>query len=220
MNKIENFKKPKIFLFLNDPECSVICCAGMYEALSDHYDIRIFTKHDLSAKLLKKADIIAFPGGIGNSGSFEELLEDRVDIVKEYLVGGGRYLGICMGAYWAGHHYFDILDGIKVVQYIKRRATEIKRSYATVAEVIWKENPETMYFYDGCAFISKPHKQKTIATYANGDPMAIIQNKIGLIGCHPESSLSWYRQSYLKEHWHEFRHHELLLDFVNDLMER
>jgi hypothetical protein len=77
-----------------------------------------------------------------------------------------------------------------------------------------------MYFYDGCAFVSKPHKQKTIATYANGDPMAIIQKRIGLIGCHPESSLSWYRQPYLKDHWHEFRHHQLLLNFVNDLMEQ
>jgi glutamine amidotransferase-like uncharacterized protein len=95
-------KRPKIALFLNDPECSVICCAGMYEALSEVYDIRIFTRHDLNKKTLKKADIIAFPGGIGNSGSFEELLEDRVDTVKEYLAGGGRYLGICMGAYWAG----------------------------------------------------------------------------------------------------------------------
>jgi glutamine amidotransferase-like uncharacterized protein len=220
MNKIEKIKKPKIFIFLNDPECSVICCAGMYEALSENYNIQIFTKHDLSVKLLKKADIIAFPGGIGNSGSFEELLEDKVDIVKEYLAKGGRYLGICMGAYWAGHYYFDILDGIKVVQYIKRRDTEIKRSYATIAEVNWNNHKENMYFYDGCAFICKPHKQKTIATYANGDPMAIMQNRIGLIGCHPESSLSWYRQLYLKQYWHEFRHHELLLNFVNDLMER
>jgi glutamine amidotransferase-like uncharacterized protein len=212
--------KPRIALFLNDPECSIICCAGMYEALSEHYDIRIFTKHDLTTKILKKVDIIAFPGGIGNSGSFEELLEDKVDVVKEYLAKGGRYLGICMGAYWAGHHYFDILDGVKAVQYIKRPGTEIKRSYATVAEVMWNGSLEHMYFYDGCAFVCNPHKNKTIATYTNGDPMAIMQNRIGLIGCHPESSLSWYRQPYLKQYWHEFRHHELLLNFVNDLMER
>jgi glutamine amidotransferase-like uncharacterized protein len=192
----------------------------MYEALSGRYEIRIFTRHDFTKKTLKKADIIAFPGGIGNSGSFEELLENRVDLVKEYLASGGRYLGICMGAYWAGHYYFDILDGIKPVQYIKRRDTEIKRSYATVAEVAWKDKLETMYFYDGCALIGKPDKQKVIATYANGDPMAIMQNRIGLIGCHPESSLSWYQQPYLKQHWHEFRHHKLLLNFVNDLMEQ
>jgi glutamine amidotransferase-like uncharacterized protein len=213
-------KRPKIAIFLNDPECSVICCAGMYEALSQVYDIRIFTRHDLNKKTLKKADIVAFPGGIGNSGSFEELLKDRVDTVKEYLATGGRYLGICMGAYWAGHHYFDLLDGVKAVQYIKRPNTEIKRSYATVAEVIWNGQAETMYFYDGCAFVCKPHKNETIATYANGDPMAIIQNRIGLIGCHPESSLSWYQQPYLKTYWHDFRHHKLLLNFVNKLMEQ
>ena len=192
----------------------------MYEALAEQYSINIFTRHDLSPKLLKKSDIIAFPGGIGNSGSFEELLEDRADIVKEYIAKGGRYLGICMGAYWAGHHYFDILDDIKVVQYIKRRTTEIKRSYATVAEVQWKGNTEHMYFYDGCAFVGKPRKQKITATYANGDAMAIMQNRIGLIGCHPESSLSWYRQPYLESHWHEFRHHKLLLNFVDELMEQ
>jgi glutamine amidotransferase-like uncharacterized protein len=213
-------KRPKIAIFLNDPECSVICCAGMYEALSDHYDIRIFTRHDFTKKTLKKADIVAFPGGIGNSGSFEELLKDRVDTVKEYLATGGRYLGICMGAYWAGHHYFDLLDGVKAVQYIKRPNTEIKRSYATVAEVTWNGQAETMYFYDGCAFVCKPHKNETIATYANGDPMAITQNRIGLIGCHPESSLSWYQQPYLKTYWHDFRHHKLLLNFVNELMEQ
>ena len=123
-----------------------------------------------------------------------------------------------MGAYWAGHFYFDILDGVKAVQYIKRPDTEIKRSYATVAEVVWKDNPETMYFYDGCAFVSKPHKQKTIATYANGDPMAIVQGRIGLIGCHPESEKFWYDGwSWMKPHWHDRRHHRLLLDFVNQL---
>ena len=212
--------KPKIALFLNDPQCSVICCAGMYEALSDKYEITVFTKHDLTYKLLKKADIIAFPGGIGDSNSFKSLLDDHVDTVKEYLATGGRYLGICMGAYWAGKFYFDLLDGVKVVQYIKRRKTEIKRSYATVAEVSWRGNPESMYFYDGCAMIGKPHTQKVIATYANGDPMATIQKRIGLIGCHPESSLSWYHKSYLEQYWHGFKHHQLLLEFVDELMEQ
>jgi len=125
-----------------------------------------------------------------------------------------------MGAYWASKHYFNLLNGIKVVQYIKRDTSEIKRSYATVAEVKWNDNLENMYFYDGCAMIGGERKKEVIATYANGDAMAIIQNRIGLIGCHPESTFSWYRQSYMNTHWHEFRHHELLLNFVNRLMEK
>ena len=48
--------------------------------------------------------------------------------------------------------------------------------------------------------------------------MAIIQNNIGLIGCHPESDEYWYDKPYLKKYWHNFIHHKLLLDFVDKLM--
>jgi hypothetical protein len=79
-----------------------------------------------------------------------------------------------------------------------------------------------MYFYDGCALIGDNTKFKTIATYANGDPMAIIQNRIGIIGCHPESEQWWYEKpwQYINKHWHEKRHHKLLLEFTNELMEQ
>jgi hypothetical protein len=51
--------------------------------------------------------------------------------------------------------------------------------------------------------------------------MAIIQNRIGLIGCHPESEEFWYAgYSWLKNKYHAGRHHKLLLDFVNKLMEK
>jgi glutamine amidotransferase-like uncharacterized protein len=213
--------KPRLSLFINDPECSIICGAGMYEALCNDYNIQFFTKHNFTANTLKKSDIVAFPGGIGDSDSFDFIFKNKhIDTVSEYVEKGGRYLGICMGAYWASKHYFNLLNGIKAVQYIKRDTSEIKRSYATVAEVKWNDNLENMYFYDGCALIGEKSKKEIIATYANGDAMAIIQNRIGLIGCHPESTFSWYRQSYMNTHWHEFRHHELLLNFVNRLMEK
>lgn len=213
--------KPRLSLFINDPECSVICGAGMYEALSNDYNIKFFSNDNFTVNTIKKSDIIAFPGGIGDSDSFDHIFRNKhIDIISEYVEKGGRYLGICMGAYWASKHYFNLLNGIKVVQYIKRDTSEIKRSYATVAEVKWNDNLENMYFYDGCAMIGGERKKEVIATYANGDAMAIIQNRIGLIGCHPESTFSWYRQSYMNTHWHEFRHHELLLNFVNRLMEK
>jgi hypothetical protein len=49
--------------------------------------------------------------------------------------------------------------------------------------------------------------------------MAIIQGNVGLIGCHPESLEYWYNDyKYIKEHWHNERHHKLLLNFVNKLV--
>jgi glutamine amidotransferase-like uncharacterized protein len=132
---------------------------------------------------------------------------------------GGKYLGICMGAYWAAKDYFNILDSIDAVQYITRPNTDTRRPHAKALPVTWQGQQEKMYFYDGCALVGDTTKFKTIATYANGDAMAIIQNNIGLIGCHPESQPSWYAEyhSWMRPHYHGGRHHELLLDFVNDL---
>ena len=79
-----------------------------------------------------------------------------------------------------------------------------------------------MYFYDGCALIGDETKFKTIARYSNGDPMAIIQGRIGIIGCHPEAPKYWYEKPwhYINKHYHGGKHHELLLDFVNELTEK
>ena len=77
-----------------------------------------------------------------------------------------------------------------------------------------------MFFYDGCSIIGDESKFKTIARYENGDPMAIIQKNVGIIGCHPESTKYWYegKRKYINQYWHEGRHHKILLDFVNELM--
>jgi hypothetical protein len=51
--------------------------------------------------------------------------------------------------------------------------------------------------------------------------MAIIQNRIGLIGCHPESGQFWYDgYSWMRGKYHNGIQHTLLLNFVNELMER
>ena len=162
--------------------------------------------------------MLAFPGGMGDADKYYEFfLRKTAGRIANFVESGGKYLGICMGAYWAGKHYFDILNGTDAVQYIKRPTADIRRSYGTVAPITWEETGYNMYFYDGCTFTGNDFD--TVARYANGDPMAIIKGKIGLIGCHPESLSYWYNYPYLKEHWHQQQHHQLLLDFVNRLFE-
>jgi hypothetical protein len=124
-----------------------------------------------------------------------------------------------MGAYWAGKNYFDILDSVDAVQYITQPNTDTRRPHAKAIDVIWNQHPERMFFYDGCALVGDTTKFNTIATYANGDAMAITQGRIGLIGCHPESEHHWYKSySWMGKHWHNGQHHTLLLDFVNKLI--
>ena len=210
-------------LFMRHPECSQDCAYAMIHALSSQYQIRIFTEKELDDDtFFNNLDIIAFPGGIGDSDTYPNFFtRRRANRISQFISSGGRYLGICMGAYWAGKRYFDILDGVDPVQYIKQPNADVKRSYGTVASVTWKNQQEKMYFYDGCALVGDEEKFKVIARYANNDPMAIIQGTIGLIGCHPEAPEYWFQKpwQYIHKYYNGGRHHDLLLNFVNELTE-
>jgi glutamine amidotransferase-like uncharacterized protein len=213
--------KPTIALFLHQPMCSVQSGNGIIKALGSQYNFRIFTKHELEKGFFKNVDMVAFPGGFGNSDSYDYLLRINGDHIVDYVNNGGKYLGICMGAYWTGSHYFKLLDGVDAVQYYKRPTACTRRPHTKAMPVTWNGRDEKMFFNDGCTFVGDPKKFETYATYSNGEPMAIIQNNLGLIGCHPESEEFWY-DSYkqMNGYWHHKRHHKLLLDFVNILMEK
>ncbi len=206
-----------IALYQHHPEASRDCGEGIRLALQSRYRIVEFSEQDCTDEFLRKVDMVAFPGGIGDADKYYEFFKRKsANRIADFVDRGGRYLGICMGAYWAGLNYFDILDGTDAVQYIKRPTADVRRSYGTVAPVKWNNTDYNMYFYDGCTFTG--NNFETVATYANGEPMAIRKGNIGLIGCHPESQLYWYDKPYMKPHWHHGQHHRLLLDFVNQLM--
>jgi len=213
--------RKRIALFLSHPKCSIQCGNGMIRALSPQYDFKIFSKHSLEDDFFDDVDIIAMPGGIGDSDSFFKLFKENGDRVKEFIDNGGYYLGICMGAYWAGSRYFDILEDVDAEQYITRPNTDTRRPHPKNMPVVWNGQKTNMYFYDGCALVGDRNKFQTIATYSNGDPMAIIQNRIGVIGCHPESEPHWFElQSWMKGKYHNGTHHQLLLEFVDKLTNR
>jgi glutamine amidotransferase-like uncharacterized protein len=214
--------KSKIALFVCDPKCSVQSTNGVMNALSSHYNFKLFSKNEVENGFFDDVDMVVFPGGIGDSDSYDTVLKNNKDVVVDFVTRGGKYLGICMGAYWAGKDYFNILDKVDAVQYIRRPNTCTRRPHAKNMPVVWRGQPCDMFFYDGCALIGDENSPyETIATYSNGDNMAIIQNRIGLIGCHPESEQFWYDgYSWLKGKYHNGTQHELLLNFVNELMQR
>jgi len=211
-------KKPVARIFLHHPECSVQSGAGIYEALDSAFDLGFFQTQDIKESFFKKIDMVIFPGGLGDSDTYDKLLRPTEDVIKNLVDKGKSYLGVCMGAYWAGPFYYNIVDGIEPVQYIKRPGADILRSFGTTTRVTWNNKPQDMFFYDGCSLLGDKEKFNTIATYSNGDAMAVIQNRTGLIGCHPESMPSWYSKPYMKKSWHNYEHHKLLLDFALKLI--
>jgi len=168
--------KPTIAIFLHQPKCSVQSGNGIMKALSDDYRFKIFTKHDLEEDFFNDVDMVCIPGGIGDADSFDYLMRENLPRIKDFVMNGGKYLGICMGAYWADKTYFDILDKVEAVQYIKQPNTCTRRPHAKNMPVMWRNEPCNMFFYDGCALVGgdmSPYE--TVATYSNGDNMAIIQ---------------------------------------------
>ena len=211
--------KPTIALFLYDPKCSVQSGNGIIKALQSDYNFKIFSSSPLEDNFFDDVDIVAVPGGFGDASSFDRAFKHNGGRVKRFIQDGGRYLGICMGAYWAGKHYFNILDKVDAVQYITQPRTDTRRPHAKDIKINWNGSNTTMFFYDGCALVGNG-KYDTIATYANGDAMAIIQKNIGLIGCHPESEQFWYDSySWLKGQYHNGLHHQWLREFVDSLIE-
>jgi glutamine amidotransferase-like uncharacterized protein len=213
--------KPTIALFLYDPKCSVQSGNGILKALEDDYHFKIFGKNILEDNFFDDIDMVIVPGGFGDADTFDAAFKHNAKRVRKFVQKGGKYLGICMGAYWAGSHYLKMLDGVDAVQYMTRPGTDTRRPHAKNMPVTWQDIPTKMFWYDGCALVGDQRKFETIATYSNGDPMAIIQGRIGLIGCHPESEKFWYdAYTWMKPHYHNGEHHKLLLEFVNKLFKR
>jgi glutamine amidotransferase-like uncharacterized protein len=210
--------KPTLAIFIHDPQCETECALGMIDGLVRDFDIRTFGLDQLTISFLREFDAVCFPGGMGDSDDFDEIFDEtHISDVQVYVAEGGKYFGICMGAYWAGPHYFDLVDGLEVTQYITRPDCEITTNGPTVADVTffgYKE--EVMYFYDGCAILGTD--MDVAATYANGNAMAAIQDNVGMFGCHPEALAWWYHEGDMDESWYTPAHARIMRDFVHKLL--
>ena len=208
----------RIALFMHEPVCDAQCSNGIIKSLEAKYRFKLFGKNEMEDSFFDDVDAVLFPGGVGDADRFDVVAKKHKPHIQRYLRNGGRYIGVCMGAYWADKNYFDILEETRVEQYIKQPGTDTHRPHAKAMPVNWQGTLRKMFFYDGCTFIGGD--QDVYATYDTGYSMAIIQNKIGLIGCHPESQEYWYhKNNYMRRHWHGGYDNRLFLQFVDTMME-
>ena len=209
--------KPTIAIFIHDPYCETECALGMIDGLVRDFDIRTFGIDNFNIEFLKTVDAVCFPGGMGDADDFWDIFtEDHIDALHTFIgVYNGKYFGICMGAYWAGSNYFDIAVDLTIDQYIERPTSDITYDGPTVADVTWLGEQDTMYFYDGCAILGD--NIDVYATYANGDPMAVIQGNVGMIGCHPEAQPSWYTEGDI-DNYYDSKHAIRMSNFLQDLI--
>ena len=209
--------KPTMAIFIHDPQCETECALGMIEGLVSEYNIRTFGLDELHIRFLVDFDVVAFPGGMGDSDDFYSIFSPKhISAVQQFVQFGGKYFGICMGAYWAGPMYFDLVTDLEVEQYIAQPDCEITTDGPTVAQVYFDSSEETMYFYDGCAILGD--NLQVFARYENHNAMAAIQGNVGLFGCHPEALAWWYTEGDMPADYYTWHHAQLMREFVAELL--
>jgi len=215
----------KVAIFVDHPRCSIQGVNNIMDALTPYYpfkQFKIFTRHEVQDTFFDDVGLIIIPGGFGDADTFKYVMKHHTKTIRDLVLNHNvAYLGICMGAYWAGKHYLNLLKDKDCVQYLKRPNADTRRPHAKNLDVMWNNNKERMYWYDGCSIVG-PGKFNVISSYSNGDAMAGYQGRIGLIGAHPEADKDWYDQySWMKKQWNidnNLRNKKLLVDFVSDLM--
>ena len=119
----------KLALFVAHPYVSAQSNNGIIESLESNYRIKLFTKHEVEKGFFDDVDGVVFGGGLGSSDSYNYLLKSNKKVIKDFVYAGGKYIGICMGGYWTGSHYFNLLQGCDTVQYITQPNTDTRRPH-------------------------------------------------------------------------------------------
>ncbi|MFJ6215196.1 BPL-N domain-containing protein [Streptomyces sp. NPDC092296] len=155
----------------------------------------------LSAESLAHASVYAQPGGGELSDAYRHLRRQR-DVIRDYVQGGGRYLGFCLGGYLAGATPgFGLLPG-DTDQYIASPGATVDHENDTLVEVEWRGRPRTLFFQDGPYFVlDEAADVKILASYPNGSPAALVTRfgagLVGVVGPHPEATDDWYTDTGL-----------------------
>jgi glutamine amidotransferase-like uncharacterized protein len=185
-------------------------CAGCPEALADllrsscwGFDVRYVGEEEelpLTASALAGADLYAQPGGGDDLRQAYRRVKEAGPAIRQYVRSGGRYLGICMGGYLAGHRPGFRLLPEDTAQFIASRGASVTTEEDTVVEVRWRGQRRRMYFQDGPLFRLPPGPigATVLARYAsNGEIAAMVapcgRGRVGVCGPHPEATETWYR---------------------------
>jgi glutamine amidotransferase-like uncharacterized protein len=157
----------------------------------------------VSAASLSRAEVYVQAGGPDDvDGAWEEV-RGSAPALREWVRGGGRYLGFCMGGYLAGRDPgFGLLPG-DTDAYTASRGASVRSADDTVVTVRWRGRERHVYFQDGPYFsLEKGADAKVLATYDNGTVAALVARygagRVGVVGPHPEADSSWYDEAGLR----------------------
>ena len=119
--------------------------------------------------------------------------------LRAYLLGGGRYWGLCGGAFLAVQHYWltatELVPALGIVP--ANADTYANDNNAHLEKVRWYGRFRWMYYEGGPYFILNGSRPgiTVLATYADGSIAALAyrhgRGKVIVSGVHPEATRDW-----------------------------
>jgi glutamine amidotransferase-like uncharacterized protein len=117
-------------------------------------------------------------------------------MIRDYVFGGGRFLGICLGGYLAGATPgFGLLPG-DADRYIDVRESVVDHDGEAVVPLFWRGQYREAYIQDPPHFVlEEDHQAIVLARYTNGAIAAVVtpfgRGTVGVVGFHPEAPDHW-----------------------------
>jgi glutamine amidotransferase-like uncharacterized protein len=195
--------RPLALVYRGPAACPDGCseaAAGLMRTAKQGFDVRYVGPNEtlkLTAANLKRAAVYVQPGGGDSSEEAAWQMRGSTRTVQDYVRGGGRYLGFCMGGYLAGRPGFDLLPG-NSGQFITSKGASVRTAKDTTVQVAWRGKTRHMYFQDGSLFRLKGGAPgvTVLARYTNKEIAAVVarsgRGKVSVAGPHPEAPRGWY----------------------------
>lgn len=156
---------------------------------------------DITPQNLARYDLYVQPGGGQDiPAALDSFGDARVDAIRDYVAKGGRYLGLCMGAYLADNSNFGLIPQ-DLDSEAGRPGFEVRGIEDAAVRVVWDGKPDNVFYQDGPYFPKADgHAPYTvIATYRNGDVAAAQyryeKGVVVLSGPHPEAGKEWFENA-------------------------
>jgi glutamine amidotransferase-like uncharacterized protein len=206
-------------------------CAGCPEAVGEVLKamgrkVQYVKPGMLTEKNFSRALLYVQPGGSDRVlDTLEALSKAETDNLRKFVLGGGRYLGICAGGYLAGDRTDDD-DGRLVPAFGLLPSVidqESNNNEPDVMEITWQGADRKVYYQAGPWFDpSQFPGARSFGTYkASGHSMALIVKtglgKTGVIGPHLEATDDWFIEDHLPVP--ERSGVPLLKDFIRELVD-
>jgi glutamine amidotransferase-like uncharacterized protein len=179
-------------------------CEGCAEAIgdvvaADGLPVRYVTRPAKVPSLLAGASAFVVPGTDDNIEPMRRAFNYRVrPALRVYLRNGGRYWGLCGGAFLAVRHYWatetQYVSALGIVP--ANAETYSDDADPHLEKVRWYGRLRRMYYEGGPYFMPSRHSQiEVLAGYSDGSIAAFAyrygKGKVILTGPHPEATSDW-----------------------------